>query len=49
MQKPPEIFQRIGNALKEMRFPLVEPTKSLSSESLHDAHINVSVVMMQEC
>src|ERR1700730_19474268 len=48
MQQPPQVLQRVRHALQKMRFALVKSAKSISAQRLHDAHINVGVVMPQE-
>src|SRR6267154_3838719 len=48
MQKPPQIFQRVGHTLQEMSFALIEAAKSVSPQGLQDAHVNVSIVMSHE-
>src|ERR1039458_7498066 len=48
MQQPAEILERVRHALQKMRLALVKPTKAISSQRLQNAHINVSVEIMQK-
>src|ERR1700676_1844214 len=48
MQKPAEIFQRVGNALEEVRFAFVEAAETVGAEGLHDADVDIGVVIAEE-
>lgn len=48
MQEPAKIFQGVGNALEKMGFAFVEAAETVSAEGLHDADVDVSVVMADE-
>src|SRR5258706_9932114 len=48
MKQPAEIFQRVGHALQEMRPAFEETAKTVSAEGLHDADINVGIVVAEE-
>ena len=48
MQQPAQIFQRVGNALQKMHLAFVESAKPVCPERLHDADINVGVVVPHE-
>src|SRR5579863_5064648 len=46
--QPAQILQRIGHALQKMHFTLVEATKSVRSQRLHDADVDIGVVVLHE-
>src|SRR6266446_1747795 len=48
MEQPAEIFQRVGHALQEMSPAFEETAKPVSAEGLHDADVNVGVVVAEE-
>jgi hypothetical protein len=48
MQEPAEIFQGVGDALEEMGFAFVEAAEAVSAEGLHNADVDISVVMADE-
>src|SRR5258708_39761981 len=48
MQQPAQIFHRVRHALQKMRLALVKAAKAVRAQGLHDAHVNVSVVVPQE-
>src|SRR5579863_10254838 len=48
MQEPAKVFQGVRDALEEMGFAFVEAAKAVSAEGLHDADVNVGVVMADE-
>src|SRR5579862_8938703 len=48
VQKPAQVFQRIRNTLQKVCFTLVKSAKPISTKRLHNAHINVSVVVAQK-
>ena len=48
VQQPADVAQGIGDTLQEVSFALVEAAESVGAKGLHDAHINVGVVVMQE-
>src|SRR5258708_1083396 len=48
MEQPAEIFQRVGHALQEMSPAFEETAKTVSTEGLHDADINVGIVVAEE-
>ena len=48
VQQPADVLQRERNALEEVHFALIEPPKSISAQRLHDADVNVGIVMLQE-
>src|SRR6266436_175205 len=45
MRQPAQIFQRKRNALQKVRFPLVKTAKTIGAQGLHNAHVNVRVVV----
>src|SRR5688572_2915495 len=49
MQQPAEVFQRVGNALQEVRFTFEEASEAVRTHRLHDADVDIGVVMLQEC
>ena len=48
MGEPAKVFKGVRNALQEMRFALVEATKAVSAQGLHDPNVNVGVVVLHE-
>jgi hypothetical protein len=48
MSKPTEVFQGIGNALEKMRLALIKASEAIGSQGLHDADVNVRVVVLHE-
>src|SRR6266478_2291239 len=48
VKQPAEIFQRVGYALQDMRPAFEEAAKTVSTEGLHDADVNVGVVVAEE-
>src|SRR5260370_13233102 len=48
LKEPAEVFQRVGHALQEMSPAFEETAKTVSTEGLHDADINVGIVMAEE-
>ena len=48
VKQPAQVFQRVGHALQKMSFALVEAAKSVSAQRLHDADVNVGVVVLHE-
>ena len=48
VQQPAQVLQRIRHALQEMCFALVESTESIRAERLHDADVNVGIVVLHE-
>src|SRR5258708_1083549 len=48
MKQPAEILEGVGDALQEMGFTFEETAKSVSAQSLHDADINVGIVVAEE-
>ncbi len=48
MKQPAEIFQRVGYALEEMNFALVEAAKTIGAQRLQDTNVDVGVVVAQE-
>jgi hypothetical protein len=48
MQEPAEIFQGVRDALKKVGFALVEAAETVSAEGLHDADVDVGVVIVEE-
>src|SRR5262249_8205736 len=47
-EEPVQILERERDALQEMRLAFVEASETVSAESLHDAHVDVSVVVAHE-
>src|SRR5215469_4496199 len=48
VQQPAQVLQRVGHALQKVHLALVESAKTVGPQRLHDADINVSVVVVQE-
>src|ERR1700693_3472354 len=48
MKQPAQIFQRVRHALQKMSFAFVEAAKTIRTQGLHDANVNVSVVVLSE-
>src|SRR5215469_11062409 len=48
VQQPAQIFQGIGYALQKVHLALVESAESIGAHCLHDAHIDVAGVVLQE-
>ena len=46
--QPAEIFQGIRYALQEVHLALVESAESIGAQCLHDADVDVAVVVLQE-
>src|SRR5262249_21766485 len=38
----------IGNALQKMRFAFIETAETVGAQGLHNAHVNVGIVMLHE-
>jgi len=45
VKQPADILERIGNALQKVRLALVKSAETIRAERLHDADVNVSVVI----
>lgn len=48
VQEPAKILQGVRNALQKVGFAFVEAAETISAESLHDTHVNVGVVIVEE-
>src|SRR5260370_32966791 len=48
VEQPAQVFQGVRDALEKMSAALVETAKAVGAEGLHDADINVGVVVAQE-
>src|ERR1700727_372178 len=48
VQQPAQVLQRVGHALEEMHFAFVESAESVGAQSLHDADVDVGIVILQE-
>src|SRR5258705_8935047 len=48
MRQPSQILQRKRNALQKVSFSLVKAAETVGAEGLHDANINVRVVMVEK-
>src|SRR5260370_36467096 len=48
VKEPAEIFQRVRDALEKMRSTFIKTAKTVGAERLHDANVDVSVVIAQE-
>src|SRR6516225_5563728 len=48
VQQPAEIFQGIRYALQEVHLALVESAESIGAQGLHDADVDVAVVVLEE-
>jgi len=46
--QPAQILQCVRHALQKMRFALVKPSKSVSSQRLQNAHVNIRVIVLHE-
>src|SRR5271157_5180577 len=46
--QPAQVLQRVRHALQKMSFALVETAKAISAQGLHDADVNVSIVVLHE-
>src|ERR1700678_1471363 len=48
MGQPTQGLQRVWHALQEMRLALIETAEAIGSQRLHDANVNVRVVVLHE-
>ena len=48
MQQPAQGFKRVRHALQKMSFALVKAAKAVSSQRLHQADEDVSIVVLHE-
>ena len=48
VEQPAEILESVGDALQEMNFTFVEAAKTVGPEGLHDANVDVSVVIAEK-
>src|SRR5258708_26732804 len=48
MKEPAKILQRIGHALQEMGAAFEEAAKTVSAQGLHEADVNVGMVVAEE-
>ena len=46
--QPAQVLERIGDALQEVNFAFVESAEAVGAQRLHDADVNVGVVVMHE-
>src|SRR5439155_22475753 len=42
MEQPPQILQRIRNALQKMGFTLVKSAEAIGAQRLHNAHVDIA-------
>ena len=47
-QQPAQAFQRVGDALQKMGLLLVKTAKAIRAQRLHEADVNVGVVVVHE-
>ena len=47
--EPAEVLEGVGNGLEEVGFALVEAAETVCAEGLHDADVDVGVVVLHEC
>ena len=48
VKEPAQVFQGVGHALEKMSFTFVIAAKTISAQCLHDADVNVGVVVPHE-
>src|SRR5882672_2245282 len=48
VKEPAEVFQRIRHALQKMGLALIKAAKAVSAQCLHDADVNIGIVVAQE-
>src|SRR2546423_807485 len=48
MEQPPQILQGIRNALQKMSFSLIKSAEAIGAQRLHNAHVDIAVVVAQE-
>ena len=48
MQQPAQVFERVGDALQEVFFALVESAKAIRAHRLHDPDVHIGVVKLHE-
>src|SRR5467141_1128088 len=48
VKEPAEVFQGVGHALQKMSLALIKAAKAVSAQCLHDADVNIGVVVAQE-
>ncbi len=48
VKQPAQVFQRVRHALQKMSFALIEAAKAISAQRLHDADVNVGIVVLHE-
>ena len=48
VKQPAQVFQRVRHALQKMRFALIKAAKAIGAQCLHDADVNVGIVVLHE-
>src|SRR5580704_16844376 len=48
MKQPPQVFQRVGNALQKMGLAFIKAAEAISAQGLHYADINVAIEVPHE-
>src|SRR5882672_1701290 len=48
VKEPAEVFQGVRHALQKMSLALIKAAKAVSAQCLHDANVNIGVVVAQE-
>ena len=49
VQQPAQILERVRDALQEMWFAFIKSAKAIGAQGLHDANVNVGIVVPHEC
>ena len=47
--QPAQVLERVRHALQKVRLALVESAETVGAQRLHDADVNVGVVVLHEC
>ena len=48
LQQPAQVIQRVGHALQKMGFALIKAAEPVGAQRLHDADIDVGIIVVQK-
>src|SRR5713226_2049188 len=48
VKEPAQVFKRVRHALQKMSFAFIKSAKTIGAERLHDAYVNVCIVVLHE-
>ena len=48
VQQPTQVLERVRNALEEMLLAFIKAAKTIRTQRLHDADVNIRVVVLEE-